>query len=193
MIKKILIIIATLYLAACSTTEPKPVKPAKPETTKLYSQKEYLKLTYCLGISDAVRHIAYMKLSNVPKAKAKERYQNRKNSRLLLATVDAVYASEFKNAWKRATSFYSACSVKLAKVSADRVWYGKFCLQQTHIGDVAYYSKRKGIPKSDVYQKFSKLKGRLPTKIIDRVYSLDGKRSTIKLDIWRNCMQKVVE
>lgn len=176
---------ALSLLTACATSNVGP--------KKLYTHKEYLNMTYCIGMSDTARYVATNKLKGVPSGKMKDFYSSKENSRLNLATVDKVYAEKFSSAWDYTVSFFNECALNLANVPSSRVNLASYCAQNSLIADVAHSYKSSGAPKEKAYEHFAKFNSKTPNSIVDKVYASSKDRAEIKLDTWKSCMVELSE
>lgn len=179
------IVFVTLLIGGCATNNTR--------TEKYYTNTEFSKMTYCIGMSDTAMYVATEKLKQRPQSQLISYYANKPNSRLNVAMVEKIYNANFTNAWDYTVSFFQECAANLAAVQASRVKFASYCLQNTLIADVAYANKRYGYPKEQAYKKFAKFKSKTPQQVVDKVYASDKSRAQIKLDVWNDCMTKISE
>jgi len=179
-----LLLSAVLLLTACVTTNNAPEK-------KYYTNTEYSKMTYCIGISDTAMYAASAKLKGTPKQQLLDYYANKPSEQLQSATVNKVYAANFTNAWDYTVSFFDECALNLAGVTKQRVNFASFCSQNALIANAAYLHKQSGRTKEYSLQHFSIFKSKTPLEIVERVYASSRNRSEVKLDEWNRCMEKI--
>lgn len=148
-------------------------------------------MTYCTSLADTARYVSLRKLQNVPKSKLIDIYKSKLNAQLNLATVNKVYATQFKNSWEYTVSFFNECALNLANVPKTSVNFASYCLQNSMIADVAHSYKVSGAPKSKAYAHFAGFNTKTPNRIIDEVYASAKGRVAVKMATWNSCMSKI--
>ena len=150
-------------------------------------------MTYCIGTTDSAINIATEKLKGTPKQKIQEYYATRPQSVLNLATVDKVYNDKLTSVWDYSVAFFGECSNNLAKVPPDRINMASHCMQNQLMADVTHSYKTAGASKDKVYAHFSKFSETTNHAIIDKVYTSSLSRAEIKMHVWNNCMDVLVD
>lgn len=178
-----ILLLCFIGLDGCAAKQP-PMHP-------YYSHTEFLKMTYCFGMSDTTMHVAIQKLKHRPKKKLIDYYSSRPNAELNLAIVKKVYKDHFTSAWDYTVHVFNACALHLAGVSANRVGFASYCEQNTLIADAAYGYRKYGYSKQKVYKQFAQFKSKAPQRIVDRVYASHESRAAIKMQVWQTCMAKI--
>ena len=175
---------ASIMLAGCGSSTP--VKPSK-----IYNKKDYMALTYCMGLSYSARRIAGYKLKGTSIADVKKtisKDSTKKNRELATKLIERVYKEEVKSLWDYSISFFKGCSHNVAKLYEPHTKYATYCLMNSYIGDTAYSFKVKEHNKEKAYQFFEKFKGKTPKAIIDNVYEKAENRRSARLKPWQACM-----
>lgn len=146
-----MIILALLASNAWGQTAPHKVT---------YTDKEYVGLLGCVGMTDAAWVGAQRKLKGVSLADAKRAYDGLQPAQKNLSqhVLDKVYSDAFTNAGDYAVSFYSECAQNVADVGSDREMPASFCMQNSMIGMAAWEHRNAGDPKESVYQLFCQVR-----------------------------------
>lgn len=175
--------LTVIFISACATKKSEP--------KKMYTHKEFMNMTVCVGMSDTARHVATKKSEGTPIAQMKSFYANKEGSSLNLATVDKVYADKVPGVWEYSVSFFKECALNLANVPADRANFSAYCMQRSMIADVAHGHRVAGSSKQTAQQALSGFKGQTTLIIIDNVYASNKGRVQEKLDEWNLCMDPI--
>ncbi len=162
-------------------------------TQKLYSDKEFVNMTYCMGLADTAMHIASETLNSRPRQQLIDYYAAQPDANVTVAMIHKIYAASFKNAWDYTLSFFDECALNMAAVSSDRVNFANACFRNAMIADVAFAYKKGGYPKSAAYDHFRQFKSKKPMEIIDTVYEGSKTRAGFKMAAWNNCMEEIPE
>lgn len=157
---------------------------------KVYTRDEYVKMTYCVGMSDTAFHIATSKVQGKSAEDVTKFYSaNKEYARMNTAIVDKIYSDKFTSVWDYTVSFFDECALNMADVPKSRVNMASYCHQNSMIAMVAHNFKASGAPKESAYKYFAPFKNETPNRIIDQVYASSKGRAEIGLDIWQSCMK----
>jgi len=159
--------------------------------TSVYSQKEFRKMTHCIGLSDTAMHAATSKLKGIPMDQITSYYATKEGFRVNMATVEEVYSENFTSVWDYTISFFEGCAQSLAHVEAENVKQASQCAQNSMIAGLAYTYKSLGTPRVKTYEHFAVFKNKLSNNIVDDVYESRHGRAEVKLDRWSSCMSKL--
>jgi len=112
-----IILLATVSAAiALSGCQSSPVT-----SSSVYSQREFRKMTCCIGLSDTAMHAASSKKKGIPMDQITSYYATKEGFRVNTATVEEVYSEDFTSVWDYTISFFEGCTKKLAHIEENRV------------------------------------------------------------------------
>jgi hypothetical protein len=181
---RLLLLLVFLCTSAGCASRTSAVPPA-------YSSKEKSRMTFCVGIADTVRYVATEKLKGTPIEQVKSHYASKVFADLNLAATDKVYSEEFSSVWDYTVGYFEECSYQLAAIPAERITFGRYCLQNKLIADVALAYKASGAPREEAYAHFAKVSSNTAKAIIDFVYDGEGCRGETSLAVWDFCISQV--
>ena len=175
----------SLLIGACGQVETKESKP--------YNKDEKNRMTICVGLADTAHTAALKKKSNTPKQKLLDYYADKPNAKMTMATVEKVYASEFKSVYSYAIDFFNECALKIANVEKTRRGLASYCMQNQLIADYGYRFRKAGKEKQKAYDYFAAYKNETVNRMIDFGYTTQLTRAKMKLLVWNQCMEKITE
>lgn len=180
--KKILIVnmLIALVLMGCSST---PTKQAR------YSSEEESKLYFCTALSDIAFVVATRKKDGVSKTKVREEYSSVKDTKLIYAIIDKVYADEIYSTVDYQKAFFNWCGVEVAEVSPNRMKLASLCNDIQFLSGIVYSMKNKGTSRSQAKAELNAKPGDILSTIVDTVYDSNGSLSDVKSAMWNACIK----